>query len=90
MLKNFNQFGFVFLKFDFFKNLILVILLNSQIPPGYLIGGMIVDVHQKSRGRSLLPCMVTKGFAKGMTADIGVQPGVGGGFLNQTKGLIAA
>ena len=30
---------------DFFKYLILVILINSKIPSGDLVGGMIVNIH---------------------------------------------
>ena len=55
---------------DFFKYLILVILINSKIPFCNLIGRMVIDIHQHGRGHTLLPGVIAKGLAKGVAADM--------------------
>lgn len=49
-------------------DLISLVLLNAEIPLGDLVGGVIVQVHQHGRRRSLLPSIITEGFSQGMAA----------------------
>ena len=52
------------------KDLIFIILLNSKIPLCGLKRGMVIDIHQNSRLRAGLPCVVPEGFPQGMAADV--------------------
>lgn len=52
------------------KDLILIILFNSKIPLCSLKRGMVIDIHQNSRMRAGLPCVVPEGFPQGMAADV--------------------
>ena len=75
---------------DFFKYLILVILINSKIPFCDLIGRMIIDIHQHGRGHTLLPGVIAKGLAQGMAADMLWQTCIDGSFFDYPVGLVAA
>ena len=75
---------------DFFKYLILVILINSKIPFCDLIGRMIIDIHQHGRGHTLLPGVIAKGLAKGVAADMLWQACIDGSFFDYAVGLVAA
>ena len=75
---------------DFFKYLILVILINSKIPFCDLIGRMVIDIHQHGRGHTLLPGVIAKGLAQGMAADMLWQTCIDGSFFDYAVGLVAA
>ena len=48
--------------------LVNIILLNTKLAPGNLVGGMVKDLHQHGRLHALLPCMVAKGLAQAVAA----------------------
>ena len=54
----------------FHKHLITLVLGNSQISFCNFIRRMIIDRHEQRRLYPLLPCLVTKGFSKGMTGYV--------------------
>lgn len=66
---------------------VLVILLNAQIALGDAVGRMVVQFHQQGWLNTLFPCVIAKGFAQGMTADMFVQPGIFGSFFDYAEGL---
>ena len=70
--------------------LVNIILLNSQIPFCDLVGGMIINIHQQSGRRPLLPGVVAKGLAQGMTAYMLAQAHGAGGPFDNPEGLAAA
>lgn len=53
---------------------IFVILIDTEVAPGDLEGGVVEDAHQHSGRDSLFPGIVPKGLAQRVTADIFVQP----------------
>ena len=75
---------------DFFKYLILVILINSKIPFCDLIRRMVIDIHQHGRRHTLLPGVIAKGLAQGVAADMLWQACIDGGFFDYPVGLVAA
>ena len=59
----------IHLKDDLEENLINVILVNAQVLPGHLEGGVVENVHQEGRLYAHFPCMVAKGLTQGMAAN---------------------
>ena len=69
--------------------LIPFLLFDSQISFCNLIGGVVVQIHQHGGRRPLLPCVIAKGFAQRMTADVFGQAAFLCGLFNNPVGLIA-
>lgn len=88
-LKNITP-NFIFLQINFHEDRIPFILLNAQIFLCYAVGGMIKHIHQKSRRDALLPGMVAKSFAQGVTADMRGMQRFLRSFFHNTEGLGAA
>ena len=51
---------------------------------------MIVDIRQQHRGHALTPGVITKGFPKGVTADVLIHAVGPGGLLDNAKRLAAS
>ena len=60
----------IFLQFKIHINLITFTLLNTQIMLCDFIGRVIVDIHQQSRWRAVLPGVISKCLSKRVTADM--------------------
>ena len=69
------------------KDLVLVVLVDAQIPFGDLERGVIVNVHQDSRMNAPFPGVIAECLSQGMAADVIREAASGGGAADDAVGL---
>lgn len=75
---------------ELLKEQVAVVLIDAEISSCDDKRGVVVDVHQQRGGDALLPCVVAKGLAQGMAADVRLAKRFAGGLLDDAVCLRAA